>query len=308
MADEFLTVAQAAALLGVKPDAIWHRIRLGSVRCVTFQAARGTTYLIDRSSLLDDSDDGPEPEQEQVLEPVTLPEPEPAPLQELQTSQEARLRAFVQHLLDPLADRLEHVNAELSDVRRQLGLVEREKHELEVQLAYARGRADGLEERSGDGPPQPASSAELVAELQRRAATAEQRCHELERRLAAPPELDTRYQAALRELERRQQELTARERERDVQLQAIPRIVQLAEQVERRAEVAEQALVELQQAHDADTAQLAELRAEKERIESQRAQPELAGPDHTTSPPPAASGSPAVGGRMRRRLGWLRRR
>ena len=98
-----LTIAEAAALLGVHKNTVRNRIKNGSYRAEMVQTERGPTYLIERESLLTN------------LSTNTLS----SASQEL-VSQQAM--AFVQELLRPFV-------SELGEIREELG-AERARREM----------------------------------------------------------------------------------------------------------------------------------------------------------------------------------
>jgi excisionase family DNA binding protein len=98
-----LTIAEAAALLGVHKNTVRNRIKNGSYRAEMVQTERGPTYLIERDSLLANSTTNTLPSASQEL-----------------VSQQAM--EFVQELLRPFV-------SELGEIREKLG-AERARREM----------------------------------------------------------------------------------------------------------------------------------------------------------------------------------
>src|SRR5437588_4687181 len=120
MTEDLVSVDEAAALLAVEPQLIWNRIRDGTVRFSTLLTANGITYLVDRHSLFPEN--------------AVVHRPQPAsrvPVSDIDAHGDARLEAFMQRLLDPLAIRLETVSIELGRERKRREVAEREIQDLE---------------------------------------------------------------------------------------------------------------------------------------------------------------------------------
>jgi excisionase family DNA binding protein len=110
-----LTIAEAAALLGVHKNTVRNRIKNGSYRAEMVQTERGPTYLIERESLLTN------------LSTNTLS----SASQELvsQTAME-----FVQELLRPFVSELGEAREELGAERARRQLAEERVASLEAEL------------------------------------------------------------------------------------------------------------------------------------------------------------------------------
>jgi excisionase family DNA binding protein len=121
-----LTIAEAAALLGVHKNTVRNRIKNGSYRAEMIQTERGPTYLIERESLLTN------------LSTNTLS----SASQELVSAQAME---FVQELLRPFV-------SELGEIREELG-AERARREMaettlrEVMAEERRRREEAERER-----------------------------------------------------------------------------------------------------------------------------------------------------------------
>src|SRR5215203_5774958 len=116
-----LTIAEAAALLGVHKNTVRNRIKSGSYRAEIVHTERGPTYLIERTSLLTN------------LNTNTLS----SASQEVVSPQAME---FVQELLRPFV-------SELGEVREQLGA---ERARREKRLRRSRGSRRG--QRTGRPP------------------------------------------------------------------------------------------------------------------------------------------------------------
>ena len=110
-----LTIAEAAALLGVHKNTVRNRIKNGSYRAEMVQTERGPTYLIERESLLTN------------LNTNTLS----SASQELVSHQAME---FVQDLLRPFVSELGEVREELGAERAQRQRAEQRAAALEAEL------------------------------------------------------------------------------------------------------------------------------------------------------------------------------
>src|SRR5215207_6357009 len=152
-----LTIAEAAALLGVHKNTVRNRIKSGSYRAEIVHTERGPTYLIERTSLLTN------------LNTNTLS----SASQEVVSPQAME---FVQELLRPFVSELGEVREQLgaerarremaestlkegmAEERRRREAAERERDELRREL-YAlrepRESSEPGEEQQGRGEPRP---------------------------------------------------------------------------------------------------------------------------------------------------------
>ena len=110
-----LTIAEAAALLGVHKNTVRNRIKNGSYRAEMVQTERGPTYLIERESLLTN------------LNTNTLS----SASQELVSNQAME---FVQDLLRPFVRELGEVREELGAERARRQMAEQRAAALEAEL------------------------------------------------------------------------------------------------------------------------------------------------------------------------------
>jgi excisionase family DNA binding protein len=136
-----LTIAEAAALLGVHKNTVRNRIKNGSYRAEMVQTERGPTYLIERESLLTN------------LSANTLS----SASQEL-VSQPAM--EFVQELLRPFVRELGEVREELGAERARRQIAEERTAVLEAELEAlreARESSETVEEEPERTEPRPAT-------------------------------------------------------------------------------------------------------------------------------------------------------
>ena len=117
---ERLTIAEAAALLGVHKNTVRNRIKNGSYRAEMVQTERGPTYLIERESLLTN------------LNTNTLS----SASQELVSNQAME---FVQELLRPFV-------SELGEVREELGAERARRQMAEERIAALQAELEALRE------------------------------------------------------------------------------------------------------------------------------------------------------------------
>jgi excisionase family DNA binding protein len=136
-----LTIAEAAALLGVHKNTVRNRIKNGSYRAELVQTERGPTYLIERESLLTN------------LTTNTLS----SASQELVTPQAME---FVQELLRPFVSELGEVREELGTERTRRQMAEERAASLEAELEALRARRESpeaVEEAPEGAEPRPAT-------------------------------------------------------------------------------------------------------------------------------------------------------
>jgi excisionase family DNA binding protein len=142
-----LTIAEAAALLGVHKNTVRNRIKNGSYRAEMVQTERGPTYLIERESLLTN------------LSANTLSRAS----QELVGHQAME---FVQELLRPFVSELGEIREELGAERARRQMAEQRAAALEAELEALREPressqiADEEPERAEEEPHAAAGEAE----------------------------------------------------------------------------------------------------------------------------------------------------
>ena len=146
-----LTIADAAALLGVHKNTVRNRIKNGSYRAEMVQTERGPTYLIERDSLLPN------------LSANTLSRAS----QELVGHQAME---FVQELLRPFVSELGEIREELGAqrVRRQMAEERTAALEAELQgLREARESPQTVEEEPDKAEQPHAAAGEAEEDVQR---------------------------------------------------------------------------------------------------------------------------------------------
>jgi excisionase family DNA binding protein len=149
-ATERLTIAEAAALLGVHKNTVRNRIKNGSYRAEMVQTERGPTYLIERESLLNN------------LTTNTLSS---AP-QEVVSPQAME---FVQELLRPFVSELGEAREELGAERARRQMAEVRVADLQAELGALRSERE-FPETVEDAPEgaEPRSAAEGTQEASQR--------------------------------------------------------------------------------------------------------------------------------------------
>ena len=136
-----LTIAEAAALLGVHKNTVRNRIKNGSYRAEMVQTERGPTYLIERSSLLTNSTTNTLSSASQdVVSPQAM--------------------EFVQELLRPFVSELGEVREELGTERARRQMAEERAAALEAELEVLREERESpetVEETPDRAEPRPAT-------------------------------------------------------------------------------------------------------------------------------------------------------
>jgi excisionase family DNA binding protein len=121
-----LTIAEAAALLGVHKNTIRNRIKNESYRAELVQTERGPTYLIERDSLLTNL----------ATNPLTSASQEVVSPQAME---------FVQELLRPFVSELGEVREELGAERARRQVAEERAAALEAELEALRETRESAE-------------------------------------------------------------------------------------------------------------------------------------------------------------------
>ena len=134
MAEDALTIRQAAALLGVHHNTVRNRIKAGTYRAEKAVTENGETYLIPRSELSRVSN----------TNNVVTPTPTQVPSQPLPDVREA-MRA----MLEPFVKELGEVREELGRERQRRQHSEEEAATLRAQL---RALSEARESPEGAGP------------------------------------------------------------------------------------------------------------------------------------------------------------
>src|SRR5215213_4459925 len=114
-----LTIAEAAALLGVHKNTVRNRIKNGAYRAEMVQTERGPTYLIDRESLLTNlSTNALSSASQELVGPQAM--------------------EFVQELLRPFVSELGEIREELGAERAHRQMAEERAAALEAELEALR--------------------------------------------------------------------------------------------------------------------------------------------------------------------------
>ena len=130
---EYLSIAEAAALLGVHRNTIRNRIKAGRYKAHKVVTPQGETYAIERASLGPPPPNGYTPPlSSPVRDNPAQPSPPGPPAL---TDQQAQAEAVVQRLLAPFI-------AELGEVREELGRVKAERDAARAAEAEARRWAE----------------------------------------------------------------------------------------------------------------------------------------------------------------------
>ncbi|MDQ3637177.1 MAG: helix-turn-helix domain-containing protein, partial [Actinomycetota bacterium] len=122
MAEDALTIRQAAALLNVHPNTVRNRIKAGTYQAEKVVTENGETYLIPRSEL----------SQVSTTNSLVTPSPAQLPSQPLPDVREA-MRA----MLEPFVK-------ELGDVREELGRERERREQLQHERDELRRELDAL--------------------------------------------------------------------------------------------------------------------------------------------------------------------
>src|SRR5919112_917270 len=121
-----LTIADAAALLGVHKNTVRNRIKTGVYRAELVQTERGPTYLIERESLLTNlSTNTLSSASQEVVSPQAM--------------------EFVQELLRPFVSELGEVREELGAERARRQMAEERAAALEAELEALREERESPE-------------------------------------------------------------------------------------------------------------------------------------------------------------------
>src|SRR5215211_1093864 len=121
-----LTIAEAAALLGVHKNTVRNRIKNGSYRAEMVQTERGPTYLIERESLLTNlSTNTLSSASQEVVSPQAM--------------------EFVQELLRPFVSELGEIREELGAERARRQVAEERVATLEAELEALRDEGESPE-------------------------------------------------------------------------------------------------------------------------------------------------------------------
>jgi hypothetical protein len=132
---ERVTIAQAAALLGVHPNTVRNRAKAGVYDAEKVVTEHGNTWMIARNSLLNNS----------------LPKGSQHTPSQRKPSAEPQATELIQELLRPFVEDLGRVREELGAERVRREQAERERDELR-QILESRSEATGAPETASEEP------------------------------------------------------------------------------------------------------------------------------------------------------------
>ena len=121
-ANERLTIAEAAALLGVHPNTVRNRVKAGIYKAEKVVTDNGQTWMIDRNSILNNP----------------LPKGSQQPHSQRQPQVEIQATQLVQDLLRPFVEDLGRVREELGAERVRREQAEQERDKLIAELEALR--------------------------------------------------------------------------------------------------------------------------------------------------------------------------
>ena len=121
-ANERLTIAEAAALLGVHPNTVRNRVKAGIYKAEKVVTDNGQTWMIDRNSILNNP----------------LPKGSQQPPSQRQPQVEVQATQLVQDLLRPFVEDLGRVREELGAERVRREQAEQERDKLIAELEALR--------------------------------------------------------------------------------------------------------------------------------------------------------------------------
>ena len=133
-ANEGITIAEAAALLGVHPNTVRNRVKAGMYEAEKVFTENGQTWMIDRDSILNNP----------------LPKASQQPPSQLQSQSEVQATQLVQDLLRPFVEDLGRVREELGAERVLREQAEGERDKLAAELEALRETRDAPETASED--------------------------------------------------------------------------------------------------------------------------------------------------------------
>ncbi len=141
-----VSIAQAAALLGVHRNTVRNRIKAGHYKAHKVIASQGETYVIDRASL------GPIPNNSESHRSQSQGRhnaPNPSQSDTLvDASQQAEQLAVVQRLLAPFVEELGRTREELGRTAERLRVTEEERDQLRSEVDRLQAGWDAPTEQS----------------------------------------------------------------------------------------------------------------------------------------------------------------
>ena len=152
-----VTISEATTLLGVHPNTVRSRVKDGTYEAEKILTERGTTWMIDRNSLITN----------------TLPSGSQAVPSQTQQQASAQATELVQDLLRPFVEDLGRVREELGAERVRREQAEHERDELAARLKAIKDERESSIEAteqpaSSDVPPERETTPEQRPEEERR--------------------------------------------------------------------------------------------------------------------------------------------
>ena len=154
-ANEGVTIAEAAALLGVHPNTVRNRVKAGVYEAEKVFTENGQTWMIDRDSILNN----PPPKGSQQLS------------SQLQSQSEVQAAQLVQDVLRPFVEDLGRAREELGAERVRREQAEQERDRLAAEQAAERTLREEAERERDElaarlrGSSEPRELAERVSEV-----------------------------------------------------------------------------------------------------------------------------------------------
>ena len=154
-ANEGVTIAEAAALLGVHPNTVRNRVKAGVYEAEKVFTENGQTWMIDRDSILNN----PPPKGSQQLS------------SQLQSQSEVQATQLVQDVLRPFVEDLGRAREELGAERVRREQAEQERDRLAAEQAAERTLREEAERERDElaarlrGSSEPRELAERVSEV-----------------------------------------------------------------------------------------------------------------------------------------------
>ena len=170
-ANEGVTIAEAAALLGVHPNTVRNRVKAGIYEAEKVFTENGQTWMIDRDSILNN----PLPKASQQLP------------SQLQSQSEVQATQLVQDVLRPFVEDLGRAREELGAERVRREQAEQERDRLAAEQAAERTLREEAERERDElaarlrGSSEPRELSERVSEIVDRGEASPEPQHPVER-------------------------------------------------------------------------------------------------------------------------------
>ncbi len=153
---ETVTIAEAAALLGVHRNTVRNRIKAGRYKAHKLITAQGETYAIERESLGLVPHNGVANDSHAQVRHSSVNGSQPGAL--VDGTQQAQQVAVVQRLLAPFVEDLAKTHTELGRVQERLAVAEQERDELRAELDRLRAAADAPQDAPVAQPEAPGAT------------------------------------------------------------------------------------------------------------------------------------------------------